>query len=73
MIKDLCFDAASVFSRRSPGLLWKKLRLLPDSKSSVNTSSICLLGNGRIVPDTIVSLNDLVYVLVIHWANLSMS
>ena len=61
MIKDFCFDAAPFFfSRRSPGLFWKKkLRpLLPDSKSSVNTSSICLLENGRIVPDTSASLND---------------
>ena len=35
----------------------KKIRpLLPNSKSSVNTSSMCLLENGRIVPDTNVSL-----------------
>ena len=50
-VKDFCFDAASVSSRYSPGLFWKKLRpLLPNSKSSVNTSSICLLQNGRIEP-----------------------
>ena len=58
-VKNLCFDAASVSSRCSPGLFWKKLRpLLPSSKSSVNTSSICLLGNSRIVPDTSASLNE---------------
>ena len=38
-------------------ILEKKMRpLLPNSKSSVNTSSMCLLENGRIVPDTSVSL-----------------
>ena len=38
-------------------ILEKKIRpLLPNSKSSVNTSSMCLLENGRIVPDTSVSL-----------------
>ena len=43
----------------SPGLFWKKLRpLLPNSKSSIDTSSICLLENGRIVPDTNKSLNE---------------
>ena len=58
-VKDFCFDAASVSSRCSPGLFWNKLRpLLPNSKSSVNTSSICLLENGRIVPDTSASLNE---------------
>ena len=58
-VKDFCLDAASVSSRRSPGLFWKKLRpLLPVSKSSVNTSSICFLENGRIVPDTSASLNE---------------
>ena len=37
----------------------KKLRtLLPNSKSSVNTSSICLLENSRIVPDTSAFLNE---------------
>ena len=37
----------------------KKLRpLLPNSKSSVNTSSICLLEKGRIVPDTSASLKE---------------
>ena len=37
----------------------KKLRpLLPNSKSSVNTSSISLLENSRIVPDTSASLNE---------------
>ena len=36
----------------------KKLRpLLPNSKSSFNTSSICVLEYGRIVPDTSASLN----------------
>ena len=43
----------------SPGLFWKKLRpLLPNSKSSIDTSSICLLENDRIVPDTNTSLNE---------------
>ena len=43
-VKDFCFDTASVSSSCSPGLFWKKLRpLLPNSKSSVDTSSICLL------------------------------
>ena len=51
-VKDFCFDAACVCSKCSPGLFWEKLRpLLPNSKSSVNTSLICLLENGRIVPD----------------------
>ena len=37
----------------------KNLRpLLPNSKSSVDTSSISLLENGRIVPDTSASLNE---------------
>ena len=58
-VKDFCFDAASVSSSCSPGLFWKKLRpLLPNSKSSVDTSPICLLENGRIVPDTSASLNE---------------
>ena len=58
-VKDFCFDAASVSSSCSPGLFWKKLRpLLPNSKSSVDTSSICLLENDRIVPDTSASLNE---------------
>ena len=57
-LKDFCFDAASVSSSCSP-IFWKKLRpLLPNSKSSVDTSSICLLENGRIVPDTSTSLNE---------------
>ena len=48
-----------VSSRRSPILFRKKLRpLLLDSKSSVNTISICLLENGRIVPDASASLNE---------------
>ena len=58
-VKDFCFDAASVSSSCSPGLFWKKLRpLLPNSKSSIDTSSICLLEKGRIVPDTSTSLNE---------------
>jgi len=58
-VKDFCFDAASVSSRCSLGLFWKKLRpLLPNSKFTVNTISICLLENGRIVPDTSASLNE---------------
>ena len=58
-VKDFCFDAASVSSSCSPGLFWKKLRpVLPNSKSSIDTSSICLLENGRIVPDTNTSLNE---------------
>ena len=58
-VKDFCFDAASVSSRCSPGLFWKKLRpRLPNSKSSVNTNSVCLLENGRIVPDISASLNE---------------
>ena len=41
-VKDFCFDAACVCSKCSPGLFWEKLRpLLPNSKSSVNTSLIC--------------------------------
>ena len=36
----------------------KRRPLLPNSKSSVNTSSICLLEKGRIVPDTSASLKE---------------
>ena len=58
-VKDFCFDAACVCSKCSPGLFWEKLRpLLPNSKSSVNTSLICLLENGRIVPDNSASVNE---------------
>ena len=58
-VKDFCFDAASVSYKCSPGLFWKKLRpLLPNSKSSVYTSSIWLLENGRTVPDNSASLNE---------------
>lgn len=52
-IRDFCSDTASFSSTCSPYSFWKKLRpLLPNSKSSVNTSSICLFENGRIVPDS---------------------
>ena len=58
-VKDFCFDAASVSSECSPGLFWKKLRpLLPNSKSSVYTSSIWLLENGRTVPNSSASVNE---------------
>ena len=58
-LKDFCFDAGPVSSKCSPGLFWKKLRpLLPNNKSSVYTSSIWLLENGRIVPDSSASLNE---------------
>ena len=43
----------------------KKLRplLIPNSKSSVNTSSICILENGRIAPITSASLNEVLRLL----------
>ena len=48
-VKEFCFDAASVSSKCSPGLFWKKLRpLLPNSKSSFYTSSIWLLENAEL-------------------------
>ena len=64
-VKDFCFDAASVSSRCSPGLFCKKLRplLIPNSKSSVVTSSICILENGRIAPITSASLNEVLRLL----------
>ena len=48
-VKEFRFDAASVSSKCSPGLFWKKLRpLLPNSKSSVYTGSIWLLENAEL-------------------------
>ena len=64
-VKDFCFDAASVSSRCAPGLFCKKLRplLIPNSKSSVVTSSTCILENGRIAPITSASLNEVLSLL----------
>ena len=58
-VKNFCSEAASVSSRGSVGLFWKRLRpLLPNSKSSDSSSSICLLENGTIAPDTSAVLNE---------------
>ena len=64
-VKDFCFDAVPVSSRCSPSLFCKKLRplLIPNSKSSVDTSSICILENGRNAPITSASLNEVLRLL----------
>ena len=51
-------DARPVYSA-------KKLRplLIPNSKSSVDTSSICILKNGRNAPFTSASLNEVLRLL----------
>ena len=58
-VKDFCSEAACVSSRGSVALFWKRLRpLLSNSKSSDSSSSICLLENGTIAPDTSAVLNE---------------
>ena len=72
--KTLLYTLFNTVKKKTLVYSGKTLRPLPpNSKSSVNTSSICLLEDGRVVLDTSASLNEYFTSPTIHESVLTLS
>ena len=58
-VKEFCLDAASSSSKSSVGLFWEKMKpLLPNSKSSIDGTAVCLIEDGKVVVDPSLTFNN---------------